>query len=164
MALAGLAFVRLPKNAAKFRFFSGNRVGKLIYKLLSEIEDGWRTLLADRALMVKLVILTVVTLAVTFTMTYFEFFALGIHAGWAAVGLYTALTQVAILLSLTPDNVGFREAILLLVAMTIGVGSAEIVQISVIDRGIQFVLLLLLLPVANGLRRQIKSRKLAVAD
>lgn len=158
IALLGFAFMRLPK-ANHLKFLTGNRIGKLIYKVLREVDDGWRVLLADKMLMIRLVVLTIITLAVTYVMIYFEFFALGIHAGFAAVGLYTALTQAAILLSVTPDNVGFREAILLLVATTIGVGSVEIVQISVIDRGIQFVLLLLLLPVANALRRQIKLHK-----
>lgn len=151
----GLAFVRLPQSS-RLGFLTKNRVGKLVVKLLYEIEDGWRLLLSNKILMLKTASLAVVTLAVTFFMIYLEFRALGIHAGAAAVGLYTALTQVAILLSFTPDNVGFREAILLLLATTIGVSHAQIVQVSVIDRGIQFTLLLIMLPIAANLRRQIK--------
>lgn len=136
----GLAFVRLPARQ-KLAFLTKNKVGRLIYKALYDIEEGWRVLLSNKRLLAKMAGLSLMSLVAIYFTSLVEFYALGIDVSWAALGLYTALVQVAMLLSITPGAIGIREAILVIIATTMGITGQEIIQVAIIDRGVHFLLL-----------------------
>ena len=136
----GLAFVRLP---AKERFggLVKNRIGAFVYKSLAEVESGWKVMLTHRGLLMKMIVLAAINLLMIIVMTLVEFVALSIPINLPAILLYSALVQVALLISITPGSIGLREALLLIVAATLGVTAGEILQVAVIDRGVQFILI-----------------------
>lgn len=139
----GFAFVRLPQKN-KLDFMQRNRVLRFMHKVLYDIDAGWRVLLADKRLMAQAALLAVFNLAMVVLITLVEFWALNISITLPALLLYSALVQVSILLSITPGAVGVREALLLVVATTLGVTGQEILQVAIIDRGVQFIIIALL--------------------
>lgn len=160
VAFLGLAFVRLPSKQ-KLAWLTKNKLGKLIYKVLYDIEEGWRVILSDKKLLLKMLVLALLVLVSVYLVSLMEFMALNIPFNWAGLGLYTALFQVSILLAITPDGVGIREGIFAVLASTIGISGAQIIQIGVIDRGVHTILLVLLfLLVRNSvINRRLKREK-----
>lgn len=140
IAFLGLAFMKLPPRN-RLAWLERSKPGALITKILYDIEDGWRLLITKRKLLLQMLWLSAVNLAALYLVNYVEFTAMGIHVGIAAMALYTALVQASMLLSITPGAVGLREAILILLASTIGITNQQIVQVAVLDRGIYFLLL-----------------------
>lgn len=143
LVLAGFTVNKLPKRE-KLAFLEKTKPGRFIVKVLYEIEDGWQALVRDRKLMLRLGLVTMLSLSATLLIVFVEFSALSIAINLPAIGLYTSLVTLSLLLSLTPGAIGIREAILLIVASTIGITSHQIIQIAIIDRGVHFLLLLIL--------------------
>ncbi|GAB4158310.1 MAG: hypothetical protein Fur003_2110 [Candidatus Dojkabacteria bacterium] len=80
----------------------------------------------------------------TFTnslMFYALFQILNITPSLAELVLYSALSDISLLLSLTPGSLGIREAIFLFSSTLLGASSQQILNVSVIDRGITLILL-----------------------
>lgn len=140
IGFASLAIVRLPARS-RLASLEQNKVGKFVIKILYDIEDGWKLLRQNRSLMLKMAALAVVNLVALYLISLFEFMALGFAINFAALALYTALVQASLLLSITPGAVGLREAMLLILAATIGLTTPQILQLAVLDRGIYFVML-----------------------
>lgn len=138
--LLSLLFIRLPKKE-RLTFFDKNKASRFILKVVYEVEEGWQVILKDRGLLLKLVTLATLSLFATLFVVTVEFTILGIGLNFAAVGLYSALVSLSLLVSITPGAIGIREAILILLSSTIGVTNNEIVQIAIIDRGVHFLLL-----------------------
>lgn len=143
--LVALTFVRLPKKSRWDRF--KNKYVKYLVTVVYDIEEGWHILIKNKALMVKLMLLGFSGFAITFFLTLVEFNAINVHVSLPALGLYTSLVTVSMLLSFTPGAIGIRETILIFVSVTLGVTNAQILQVAVIDRGVNFVVLLMLFAV-----------------
>lgn len=141
--LVGLTFIRLPSHE-RLKPFEKNKLGRFVGRLLREIEAGWKVILGDKRLLLKLLFVSVLSFAGSFLAAYVEFSILNIETSLPALGLYTTMVTASLLLSITPGAIGVREAMLLIVATTIGISGSQIIQIAVIDRGIHFILLLAL--------------------
>lgn len=139
----GLAFMRLPSKQKTERLRQ-NKLLAVVFKVLYDIEDGWKVLKRNRILMLQMGGLAIVNLIALYFVSWVEFWALGIATNVAALALYTALVQVSLLLSITPGAVGLREALLLIVATTLGLSASQIVQVAVLDRAVYFVMLAVL--------------------
>jgi uncharacterized membrane protein YbhN (UPF0104 family) len=59
--------------------------------------------------------------------------------------MYTCLSGVSLLISLTPGSLGIREAVFLMTSQSLGIDETQIMQLAVLDRGIMFFLLFILL-------------------
>ncbi|MBI4034523.1 flippase-like domain-containing protein [Candidatus Saccharibacteria bacterium] len=163
--LAGLLLlmiVRLPQRQKLHRLDKA-LAGKII-KIIYDVEHGWLLLLRNRRMLVKMFSLAILSYIASFFISLVEFRALDINIGLAALGLYTAVVVISILVSLTPGAIGIREAMLFLVASTIGVSNTQILQVAVIDRGVLFVLLLGLFAITRSrrLKKKFTAREIAV--
>ncbi|HET6924803.1 MAG TPA: lysylphosphatidylglycerol synthase transmembrane domain-containing protein [Candidatus Saccharimonadales bacterium] len=157
-----LTFVKLPPRE-RMRWLSRHKPGSLLTKVLYDIEDGWKVLVGNRKLLVQMLVLAVANLLTLYLINYVEFRALGIHVSPAAMGLYTAIVQASLLLSITPGAVGIREAALLVLAGTLGITNQQIIQVAILDRGIYFLLLGVLFMVTrhSKLRKSLVSARAA---
>lgn len=135
-----LSIMRLPKRERLARL-ERNKFARIIIKVLYDIETGWKLILSRRQLLVRMAVLAVINLVALYATNYIEFAALHIHTTPAAMGLYTAIVQASMLISLTPGAVGIREAALILLGLTLGISNQQIIQVAILDRGINFVLL-----------------------
>lgn len=144
IGFASFAVIRLPSRQ-RLAVVEKQKIGKIIVKILYDIEDGWKLLRRNRGLMVKMASLAIINLIALYFVSSLEFMALGLQINFAALALYTALVQASLLLSITPGAVGLREAMLLILGGTIGLTTQEIIQVAVLDRGIYFVMLAVLM-------------------
>lgn len=144
LGFASFAFIRLPARR-RFKAIEQTRVGKVLVKIIYDIEDGWQLLRQNRRLLIRMAGLAIINLIALYFVSLLEFMALGLQINFAALALYTALVQASLLLSITPGAVGLREAMLVILAGTIGLSTQEIVQVAVLDRGIYFVMLAILM-------------------
>lgn len=153
-----LMFFKLPKRE-RLAKLERNKILRIIIKITYDIEAGWRLMISNRVLLIQMLVLAVANLAALYFVNYIEFVALGITVTPAAMMLYTAIVQASMLLSITPGAVGLREAVLLVLAGTLGITNAEIVQVAILDRGIWFVLLAVLFVIIRlpMFRREMKQ-------
>lgn len=158
LAMLGMMFISLPRRERLAKLES-RRLPKFIITVLYDIEEGWRRITTRKLLLAKLSTLSVSGFAITFITTLIEFHAIHAHISPAGLGLYTAISSTAILISLTPGSIGIRESLLLITSSVMGVSNSQILQVAVIDRGVTF-LLLGLLYLATKVLRPKSSTKL----
>lgn len=158
-----LMFARLPKRT-RFKKMESRKLGKRIVNILFEIEEGWRILLKKSNLFIKLAGLAALSFSAHYLISYVEFRAIGADISLAALGLYAAILAISLLVSFTPGAIGIREAMLLVVAGTLGVTNEQILQVAIIDRGVNFLLLFLLflLTRSKRVKKTLTSRELPV--
>jgi uncharacterized protein (TIRG00374 family) len=155
VVLVGLMFARLPDRKKVTKIDRG-RIAKYFWNALYEVESGWHQLLRSPRSLPKMTSLALGGFFVTYATTFVEFKALDINISLAALGLYTVISISSMLISLTPGAIGIRESLLLLTSSAMGVSNAEILQVSIIDRGASF-LVLFILYVALKLMKQTKG-------
>jgi uncharacterized membrane protein YbhN (UPF0104 family) len=143
LLLFASVFVRLPRRMREDDPLRSKLVAR-IARYLVDIEDGWRRLLAMPLLLVRLVGLAALSFAAQFLIAFVAFESIGAHVSWAALVVYVAIVAISLLVAVTPGAIGVREAMLLIVSGTLGVTDSEIIQVAVIDRGVNFALLLVL--------------------
>lgn len=115
-------------------------MGRIVNRL-NEIVLGWRMVRDNKKLFMSLNRLTVWGFLISMVMGYFEFVAIGVKPSIAALALYTSLSALSLLLSVTPGSIGIREAILLFSSGLMGLTNEQVIQISIIDRAVTFFLL-----------------------
>ncbi len=160
-----LAFsvIRLPaKN--KLTFVASNKYIAKIVNIIYEIEDGWKLILRNRRLVLRLLMLALGIFVATVIITFLEFDAIGSSISLPGAIMFSVLTTVALLISFTPGAIGVRESILLVVGATMGVTNQQILQVAVIDRAITFGLLLVLFVTTRSkkLKRLFTSRDIQI--
>lgn len=141
--MVALMFLRLPSKE-KLKFLDKHKYTKYFSDIIFDIEKGWRQIVKSKKLMLRLIFIGLAGLAVTALSSYVEFRAVGVHISPAALGLHTALSATAILVSLTPGAIGIKEGILVLNSSVMNVTNEQIIAVSVIDRGMMFVVITLL--------------------
>ncbi len=159
LVLIVLMFLRLPKRERLARFEKG-RFGRFVVKTLYEVESGWHLIFSRKKLLTKLIGLAFLSFFVTFATSWVEFNAVHVSISVPALGLYTAFVVVSMLVSLTPAAIGIRESMLFIISSTLGVSNAAILQVAVIDRGVNFLLLFVLFLATRNKR----AKKFFAAD
>ncbi len=140
VALIVLAVVRFPKKLLTSGLAGRRIIGGLI-RSLYDVESGWGIIKRQPKLLTKLTLLAIATLGITFLTAWVEFAAIHVHLPLAAMGFYAALSSVSLLISITPGAIGIRESILIVNASLLGITSTQILQVAVIDRGVNFLVL-----------------------
>jgi uncharacterized membrane protein YbhN (UPF0104 family) len=59
--------------------------------------------------------------------------------------LYSSLSGASLLISLTPGSLGIREGVFLITSQSIGLVEEQILQLAIVDRGIMFILLVIMM-------------------
>jgi uncharacterized protein (TIRG00374 family) len=142
LAMLFLMFVRVP-----FKKFVNNREGLLakIVGFLDRFMKSWDVIVKNKKLLLQLIFITFQYILLNTIIIYVEFLSLGITINFLNLMLYSCLSGVSLLISLTPGSLGIREAVFLISSDSIGLDQEQILQLAVIDRGILFILLMILM-------------------
>ncbi len=133
-----LGLVRIPHH--KIESIS-NRPLRKILKILVQIADGWKTITASRELLLKLLTLVVGNAVLTFLGVWLIVSCLHLHVAFAGLLVYSVLGALSLFISVTPANLGVKEAVYLFSASVLGLSVSQVLSIALIDRGIQFLVL-----------------------
>jgi len=138
LAMLFLMFVRVSfdKIFKKKETFSGK-----IANALTKFMKSWDRIVRNKKLLFQLIVITLLNILINTVIIYFEFTALSINVDILDLILYSSLSGVSLLVSLTPGSLGIREAVFLISSQSIGLDQEQIVQLAVVDRGILFFLL-----------------------
>ena len=110
----------------------------LVKKLRAAIE-GWESLRSDPGLLLRLVALIVMS-SLIFTMwMYVSYRTLGFDVSIVPVFFAGVATQASFFFSLTPGNLGVREAIVGFISQVIGLGFAEGIAVTILQRAVSTV-------------------------
>jgi uncharacterized protein (TIRG00374 family) len=142
LAMLFLMFVRVP-----FKKFVKNKEGLLakIVGFLDRFMKSWDVIVKNKKLLLQLIFITFQYILLNTIIIYVEFLSLGITINFLNLILYSCLSGVSLLISLTPGSLGIREAVFLISSDSIGLDQEQILQLAVIDRGILFILLMILM-------------------
>lgn len=140
IVLVGFTFIKLPdKNVVLNKSYSNlfNKIIETIYN----IGFGWKIIVKKGDLLFKLTGLALLSFSAQYMISFVEFKAIGVEVSPAALGLYTAILSISLLVSFTPGAIGVRESMLIFIGLTLGVSTEQILQVAIIDRGVTFLLL-----------------------
>lgn len=110
-----------------------------IIKKIHSIQTGWRTIRENRLLTLKLVGLTCIGFLISYGVISFQFKAINLSPSLASVALYVVITNLSLLVSITPGSVGIREAMFIFSSSLLGLNVDQILQLAVVSRGMIFV-------------------------
>lgn len=157
-------FILFKFPLKKDAFQNKNKIIRFISKVLVDIEKGRHIISKDKSLISKLFLVSALSFGASLFVSYVEFTLLNISVSVPALGLYTALVSLSLLISITPGAIGIRESILLIVSSTMGVTASDIIQLAVIDRGVHFLLLIVLFIITRSskLRHFLTSKEITL--
>jgi len=106
---------------------------------------GWDTIVKNKKLLKQLIIIILGHIFFNTVVIFIEFIALGIDVDILNLILYSSLSGVSLLFSLTPGSLGIREGVFLITSQSLGLAQGQILQLAIIDRGIIFILLVIMI-------------------
>lgn len=140
------------------REISKNTILNKGYRIIRSILEGWKSVKSDSRLLQALILITISIFLVSTLIYYVEFRSLGIQVGVTKIILYSCLSGVSLLISLTPGSLGIREGLFAITSKTLGIGSDQIMQLALLDRGLTVITLILLFlvlfPLLNLMKKQ----------
>ena len=142
MAMLFLIFVRV--SWGKYIKTSKGILSKIV-STIDRFITGWSLIVKDKMHFMILLLLALGNIMLNILVGYIEFFAIGKSIDFIGVIIYTCISGLSLLISVTPGSLGIREASFLITSQSIGITQKEIMQLAFLDRGIMFILLLLLL-------------------
>ncbi len=137
--LISLFRFQLPE-ATTPKYSQANFLSRNIYRVV----NGWGKIASNKELMLKLLGLTLVNLTLTVIIYWAIIHSIGLSIGPAALLLFSVLGSLSIFVNITPANLGIKEAIYIFSASILGFSVGEMVLIVLLDRGVQFAVLLAL--------------------
>lgn len=112
-------------------------------KKIKVIINGWDKLASNKKSIIKLTGVTLLNSALGIILYYLEFRALGITTDIARMTVFSGISSMTLLISITPGSIGIRESVLLLFQNTLSLETNEILSVSIIDRGVYFFVILI---------------------
>jgi uncharacterized membrane protein YbhN (UPF0104 family) len=137
-----LSLIKIPSNLLNLDLKS-SRVNK-IAKIFLQMLKGWNGIVSNRNLMAKLAGLTIMNFFISVIISKLEISALHLTIGFPELILFSVLGSLSLFVSVTPANLGVKEAIYLFSSHVIGFTPAQILSIALIDRGMLFITLMIL--------------------
>lgn len=137
-----LMFVRVPFEKIFKR--KDNLIGKVV-AFLEKFMKSWDRIVKNKRLLNQLLLITFGNIAVNTVIIFIEFLSLNLKVNIFDLFLYSSLSGVSLLVSLTPGSLGIREGVFLISSESIGLNQEQILQLAIVDRGILFVLLFLMM-------------------
>lgn len=144
LMLAGtliLSLVKLPMrkiDSMQNKYFK--RFGKVLYR----VADGWNRITSNKKMMVRLFSLTLINASLALLTIWLIIKALHLSATFPELLLFSVLGTLSLFINITPANLGVKEAIYLFSSSVLGFSTAQILSIALIDRGVLFIVLLVL--------------------
>ena len=139
-----LIFLRFPFERV-FRKREGF-IAKIV-SFLDKFIKGWDLIVKDKKDFLMLLFIALGNILLNILVVFIEFNAIGKLVNLLDVILYTCISGVSLLISITPGSLGIREGAFLMTSKSIGLSEIEIMKLAFLDRGIMFLLLLLCLVV-----------------
>ncbi|MEI6481165.1 MAG: lysylphosphatidylglycerol synthase transmembrane domain-containing protein [Candidatus Saccharibacteria bacterium] len=124
---------------------------------LRKMSDGWRLVTRNRKLLLHLSLLVMIQIILTVLIAWFELSSLSISIGFGQLLLFSVLGSLSIFISLTPANIGVKEAVYVVTATVIGLSTPQILSLALIDRGILFITLAVLWAVIGRDKNEMRS-------
>jgi uncharacterized protein (TIRG00374 family) len=121
-----------------------NRVIRKIVLFIENIFNGWNMIASNKKLLFYLLLLSLGNYISSLLLFWAEFQIVGLETNILNLIIYTCLSGVSLLISITPGSLGIREAVFLVSSQSIGLNQEEILQLAVVDRGSLVVLLSIL--------------------
>ncbi len=148
--LLSLVKIPVPKASAtkKSKFSSVTRA-------LYRVAYGWDRITANKKLMLKLLFLTVANFFLTVLVYWAIVHALHLTISFPALLLISVLGSLSIFINITPANLGIKEAIYIFSSSILGFTVSQIILIALIERGVQFIVLLALWPYSSRAKNKI---------
>lgn len=145
---AGIFVVSLIMSLVKVplpnpRRFKSSALRSLLSNL-SRVIHGWSYIVSHRRLMLQLISLTFFNLGLVMATTFIIIKSLHFSVGFVALMLFSVLGTFSVFINITPANLGVKEAIYLFSSAILGFSLNQIVLIALVDRGILFLVLLLM--------------------
>ena len=131
--------------------------------IFNKFLSSWDMIVKRKKLFLSLLFLTMGNILINGIIFYVEFLTLKININILDIVLYTCLSGVSLLISITPGSLGLREAIFLFTSESIGLTQDQIMQLAFLDRGVLFLLLLLLLVVITLFVKRFKLKDIFFA-
>ncbi|MFQ6032727.1 MAG: lysylphosphatidylglycerol synthase domain-containing protein [Candidatus Zixiibacteriota bacterium] len=117
------------------------------WKAVSNIFEGFSYFRNKRKKVFGLAILTTVSCVVMALRLFFAFTALGIKVNFLHVFIIGLFSFLSIVLSLTPANLGIKEAIIIFSSQTLGYKLTDGFLVAVIDRSLALLIVFILGPI-----------------
>lgn len=111
---------------------------------LFRVTDGWNKIVANKKLMLKLICLIFASFFLSVIMYWAIIATLHLTITFPALLLFSVLGSLSIFVNITPANLGIKEAIYIFSSSILGFSVSEIILIALIERGVQFIVLLIL--------------------
>jgi uncharacterized protein (TIRG00374 family) len=137
-----LMFVRLPFD--KLAKNKESLLGKIV-GFLERFMSSWDRIVKNKKLLLQLLLVTFGNILFNTVIILVEFVALGIRTNILDLILYSCLSGVSLLVSITPGSLGIREAVFIISSQSLGLSQEKILQLAIVDRGILFVLLFIMM-------------------
>lgn len=141
----GTIFVILFRKTLNIEKIKVPNIVKKFIKTVNSFITSWDMIVRNRKHFLSLLLVTFANIFLNGVVNLTEFISLGLKVNILDIILYTCLSGVSLLVSITPGSLGLREAVFLITSQSIGLTQDQIMQLAFLDRGIMFVLLLLLL-------------------
>jgi uncharacterized protein (TIRG00374 family) len=145
-----LSLVKIP--AAVIRRDIKNKYISKFAKILLEMLQGWNRIISNKKLLARLVMLIAFNFALSLLIAKLEIVALHLTISFSGLLLFSVLGSLSLFVSITPANLGVKEAIYLFSSTVIGFSVSQILSIALIDRGVLFLTLVLLWALSSKLR------------
>lgn len=142
---------------------SKNKYLQKILTVLNKFILSWDNIVKKEKIFFYLILITAGNILVNWTVNIVEFISLGLKTDLLDTLLYTCLSGVSLLISITPGSLGLREAVFLFTSESIGLTEQQIMQLAFLDRGIMFILLLTLLILITLFGKRFKLRDIFFA-
>lgn len=133
-----LSLVKFPTKSIRN---TKNRFLKRIVVFIKDILDGWNIIANNKKLLYYLVLLSLGNFLFSLLLFWAEFKIVGLEINVLHLIMYTCLSGVSLLISITPGSLGIREAVFLISSQSIGLDQEQILQLAIVDRGSLVILL-----------------------
>ncbi len=137
-----LIFLRLPyKKIVKEK----GGIVQRIFLIIEKFVNGWDLIVKDKKNFSLLFLIAFGNILLNAVVVFIEFDAIGKVTNILNVVLYTCISSMSLLISITPGSLGIREGAFLITSKSIGLSEVEIMKLAFLDRGIMFLLLIICL-------------------
>jgi uncharacterized protein (TIRG00374 family) len=156
VALFGLSVVLMLGRTARkiLSIFSYQKIPLKARDILGRIASGWQEVVAHKILMFQLMGITFANLIITTLIVFTEIKALGLEASLPALLLFSILGSLSLFVSITPANLGVKEAVYIFSSQVLGFSIDQILLIALIDRGVLFATLVGFWLVSPNIKRK----------
>jgi uncharacterized protein (TIRG00374 family) len=153
-------FFRKGINTERFKL---PKILQKSVKTLNKFITSWDMIVKRKNVFFSLLLITFGNISINALIHTVEFISLGIKINILDVLLYTCLSGVSLLISITPGSLGLREAVFLITSESIGLSEDQIMQLAFLDRGVLFLLLVIALLLITLFVKQFKLKDIFFA-